>query len=327
MQLDKTEIVIRQRTTLELLDLSLLVIRRYWLPLATSSAILGLPLLLCNVLLTSWMLGEEGQFAMADYDFPDSAVQNRYLLHMFALWYLEFPLASLPATVLVGNHIFFEHLNFRRLLKELRPLAVRAFLILGLLRMGLVALPFELMIDHEDTFHPGIEVVVLILLCCGWATFRRATAPFAPEILGLESCKLRTRKKQELSYWRRSRGLHSPIIGECIGRFITCAMIVALMVVMLYSLTFVGDFVGLRRGKVELMNSILSNTVLIQIVLPLALWLAGIFATVFRFLSYLDSRIRLEGWEVELQLKAERARVLQSMNSVSDGQLSEVTAP
>ena len=104
-------------------------------------------------------------------------------------------------------------------------------------------------------------------------------------------------------------------------------MVVALMVVMLYSLTFVGDFVGLRRGKVELMNSILSNTVLIQIVVPLALWLAGIYATVFRFLSYLDSRIRLEGWEVELQLKAERARVLQAMDGLPDGRLSEVTVP
>lgn len=326
MQLDKTEIVIRQRTTLELLDLSLLVIRRYWWELATSSALLSLPLLALNVWLVAWMLGEQGQFAMVDVESPDSAVQNRYLLHMFALWYLEFPLASLPATVLIGNQIFFERLSFRRLLAELRPMAFRALFVLGIVRMGLVALPLEFMIDREDVFNPVIEVVFLLLICCGWATFRRATSPFAPEILGLESCKLRTRKKNELSYWRRARSLHSPIIGECMGRFFTCATVVSLLVAMLYSLIFVGDFVGLRRGKMDLLNSVLSNRGLIQIVLPLALWLAGIFATVFRFLSYLDSRIRLEGWEVELQLKAERARVLQSMSTVPEEQLGEVTA-
>ena len=42
---------------------------------------------------------------------------------------------------------------------------------------------------------------------------------------------------------------------------------------------------------------------------PLALWLIGILVTVFRFLGYLDTRIRLEGWEVELRVKAEAARM------------------
>ncbi len=35
------------------------------------------------------------------------------------------------------------------------------------------------------------------------------------------------------------------------------------------------------------------------IFLPLNLWFSAILATIFRFLSYLDARIRLEGWEVE----------------------------
>jgi hypothetical protein len=30
---------------------------------------------------------------------------------------------------------------------------------------------------------------------------------------------------------------------------------------------------------------------------------------VFRFLNYLDSRIRLEGWEIELRLRAEAERL------------------
>jgi hypothetical protein len=36
----------------------------------------------------------------------------------------------------------------------------------------------------------------------------------------------------------------------------------------------------------------------------LGLWLALIFFGVARFLTYIDQRIRMEGWEVELRLRA-----------------------
>ena len=42
---------------------------------------------------------------------------------------------------------------------------------------------------------------------------------------------------------------------------------------------------------------------------PLAMWLTAAFVTVIRFLSYLDLRIRHEGWEVELRMRAEAARL------------------
>ncbi|MGN6134808.1 MAG: hypothetical protein ACTHOU_09920 [Aureliella sp.] len=320
MQLDKTEIVIRQRTQLELLDLSLLVIRRYWRLLLGGSALFGLPLLALNVLLTRWMLGEQGRFAMAELAEPEAAMQQRYLLHMVALWYLEFPLASLPATILIGNQIFFERLNFRQLLERLKPILWRACLVLGILRMGLVALPLEVLVDADVPFGMSVEFFGLLVLCVGWATFRRMGKPFAPEILGLEGCKLKTKAKNELSYWRRTASLHDPISGECFGRFLTCAAVVTALVMSLYSLTFVGDFVGLRQSRLQVFNAMLSNQMLVQVMFPLAMWLGGIYATVFRFLSYIDARIRLEGWEVELQLKAERARLLQSLSPVLDDQ-------
>ena len=43
---------------------------------------------------------------------------------------------------------------------------------------------------------------------------------------------------------------------------------------------------------------------------PLVLWtVAGYFAVV-RFLAYVDLRIRREGWEVELVMRAERDRLM-----------------
>ncbi len=314
MQLDKTEIAIRGRSTLELLDLSLMVIRRYWWQLISSSALIGLPLMMLNVLLIGWMLGQQGRYALSDLEQAEWAVQNRYVSHLVALWFLEYPLASLPATVLIGNQIFFERLSFRALLKTLKPIAWRAIFVLGVLRLGLMGLPLELMIGRDDPYNAFIEIVLLIILCCGWSAVRRSAAPYAPEILGLESCRLKSAKPNELTYWKRSRSLHSPISGDCVGRFVASAVLITTLVAMLYSLTLVGDFVGVRQGKVEFINSALSNRTMLLIVLPFCIWLASIYGTVFRFLTYLDSRIRLEGWEVELQLKAERARLMQAIH-------------
>jgi hypothetical protein len=47
----------------------------------------------------------------------------------------------------------------------------------------------------------------------------------------------------------------------------------------------------------------------LQIVYPLCLWLIVVFLAVVRFLSYLDLRIRHEGWEVELLMRAEALRL------------------
>jgi hypothetical protein len=42
---------------------------------------------------------------------------------------------------------------------------------------------------------------------------------------------------------------------------------------------------------------------------PAAMWIVASFFAVARYLSYLDLRIRREGWEVELQIRAEGDRL------------------
>ena len=44
--------------------------------------------------------------------------------------------------------------------------------------------------------------------------------------------------------------------------------------------------------------------------LPVAMWLVFAFFAVVRFLAYLDLRIRREGWEVELMMRAEHTRLI-----------------
>ena len=38
--------------------------------------------------------------------------------------------------------------------------------------------------------------------------------------------------------------------------------------------------------------------------LQVSYWLVIVFLTIFRFISYLDCRIRREGWDVELKLRS-----------------------
>ncbi|HXT57762.1 MAG TPA: hypothetical protein VN699_03965, partial [Pirellulales bacterium] len=44
-----------------------------------------------------------------------------------------------------------------------------------------------------------------------------------------------------------------------------------------------------------------------------AIWLVVGYFAVVRFLSYLDLRIRTEGWEVELIMRAEAARLTRQL--------------
>ena len=42
--------------------------------------------------------------------------------------------------------------------------------------------------------------------------------------------------------------------------------------------------------------------------MPAAAWVIGALSILIRLLNYLDTRIRLEGWEVELAVRAEAIR-------------------
>ena len=44
--------------------------------------------------------------------------------------------------------------------------------------------------------------------------------------------------------------------------------------------------------------------------MQIAFWIVAVYFAVVRYLTYLDSRIRNEGWEVELLLRAQRARLV-----------------
>jgi hypothetical protein len=95
--------------------------------------------------------------------------------------------------------------------------------------------------------------------------------------------------------------LHGPNGGDLVVRWVSSALIGIPLVLAVYGLfLFIS---GLFLGTWE------QGPAMVELCLPLAMWLVAGYLTVFRFLSYLDVRIRQEGWEVELRLRAEAARM------------------
>lgn len=300
MQLDRTEIVIRQRATLELFDLSLIVLRKHIKSIMLTSALLGIPLLVVDVLMTQWMLGEDAYLVAEDLESPRFAMRSRQAFHLIMLYALQFPLISLPTTVFLGNQVFFESVSVREIVAKLVPIAGRVILVLGVIRLGLVCLAFELFVDRTLLWDWRFEfwmLGVLGFLCLAM----RAGWPYAPEILGLELCPLATRAPGEISYRQRSRGLHSLLMADHVSRFTGSVMVAFLIGLMLLAAilfcqgTLTGDW--------------LWNDWINLLAVPAILWVVGMLLAVFRFLTYLDTRIRLEGWEIELRLKAEATRL------------------
>jgi hypothetical protein len=300
VQLDRTEIVVRARSAPELFDLSLQVLKRHGLPIAMSALVIGGPLMLVNGLAIAWMLSEDGLLAADHLDQPLLAMRWRHAWHWIALFVAQFPLMSLPTSIYLGHQIFYEPLPLRVLLLRLRSIAFRCLWVLGFLRLGLCGLLLEPWVNPTVAFDWLLEFW-LIFASAACAVLFRVARPFAPEILGLELCRLRPRRPGEIGYRLRNRDLHRFLFSENVGRFMAAACYGSLLLAALIAAQLF--VIGVSTGHWQWSSWI------DYVGLPLSLWCVGLFMAVFRFLSYLDSRIRLEGWEVELRLKAEAVRL------------------
>lgn len=121
------------------------------------------------------------------------------------------------------------------------------------------------------------------------------------EVILLERNPLFRGKSQGMSTMHRAGALHRGERSDFAGRaFLTTMSEVALSVALWLSLALIRQF---------LLNEWRWDEALFVFYWPLAWWMAAGFFTVVRFLSYLDLRIRREGWEVELLMRAEEARL------------------
>jgi hypothetical protein len=289
MQLDKTRIAVRERTQIELMDLSLHVLRAYGSRLLPAAVIGIVPLMLLNEFLLGWLVDP------SRYDFGIDYLPFRYLWNMALLVFLEAPLGTIAATVLLAKLTFEERPSMREVLKSVWNAMGQLFICQVVFRGPLAGwLLIYAARDESEFTLPEFWLIVLT----GIVGLVRANRTFLPEVAVLERLPWRSPNPLVMTLANRMSMLHTAV--ALFPRWLTMAVVcVVLGIAVAHGLLFISGIVlyDWRWGPW-----------LVRLGCPAAMWLVAIYAAVVRFLSYLDTRIRNEGWEVELLLRAEASR-------------------
>jgi len=291
LQLDNDRIAIRERNYVDILDLSLRVIRAHAWPLTLALALGAAPMMLLN----HWIL--------ADYWEPDfdSGPPVVYLSYMVLLVLWEAPLATAAATLYLGRAEFTQRpqvgpiaMDFLRSLPQLLFYQV-------LLRTAMVPMVIGrlLLLPPELTAILWLPAMVAwFLLFIKW--------PYLNEVILLERNPARRKNKQGTSSFRRCRSLHADWGGNLMSRWLGSLTVGGLLLVSFWGSIWI--------GLAMLTNEWAPDDATFTFYFPLALWLVVGASSVVRFLCYLDLRIRREGWEVELLMRAEEANLTRPLS-------------
>jgi hypothetical protein len=182
---------------------------------------------------------------------------------------LEAPLATAPLTVLLGGLMFGERPGVGRILGTVARALPALLLFQGLVR--------------------GVLVLIWFL------------SPVIPARLGFLGEVILLERGRWASALRRSGVLSGDRGGELFGRWLAQVAFGALFVAAFW--------IASRTAREMLTGGELTWdepewTALAGLRTQVGVWIAVAFFTVVRFLTYIDQRIRLEGWEVELRLRA-----------------------
>jgi hypothetical protein len=297
MQLDQTRIVIRERNGLDVLDLAVVLLRVFFrrcFPLFLCGAI---PFIAWNLYVTAWMPFRGEEYSSLDV----SPSIFRYLWANTLLVFIQAPFACSMVTSFLGRAAFETPPTFRTVRQDVRLSRRNRLLCLGLVRMMIPVSLLALVIDRAQSFHYEVE----ILLMGGASTVAaliRIGRPFLPEILILERNPLRSSQPDAVTTVRRNRLLHSLNTGELLVRWGAAGIAsLAMFGSFYYSFLFVqGVFTNIWAQN---------SFFMLYVAIPISMWSIAFFVSIVRYLNYLDQRIRYEGWEVELKLRAEGRRL------------------
>lgn len=297
MQLDNTRIAIRERSLLDTLDLALQVIRQYPRELLLTFLAAAVPLAVLNDYLAGWMLDVE--YRDAYFYVEESGAIWRFWWSMTLLVFIEAPLASIFMTAFLGQAVFVERPSLRQVFGDVRGMLGRLAWCQLLLRGILPFWWLVYLIDRYDEFNPAIEILAMGGLAL-YAGLLRAIRPFINEIVLLERNPLTAKDPAAITIGRRASQLHGPSGGDLFAKWMATG-IIGILLTAGVALTIV-----FLSGT--LLNDWQPGPTMIRYMYPAAMWSVVGYLSVVRFLSYLDLRIRHEGWEVELRLRAEAAR-------------------
>lgn len=297
MQLDRTHVVIRLRTLSEIGDLALVMIRRY-----PTSLLLGFTAgaafwAVANAILLGWIPIQEASYGLDDEEAVGEI--TRYIFWMAVLVLLQAPIAGVLTTLYLGQAVFEHQPTWRSVFLEAKRQFGRWFWLLGVRRMVIPAMILVAVRWGQPVsgFWDAFVPICLLL----YIAIVRSSRPFMPEILLLEQCPPRSKEANVITVPRRSKSLHGPMASDLGGRFLAVSFVLlVLLISVFYTLIFAR---GITLGNWRFMD-----LVTLLVFVPLALWIVAGVSVLVRLLNYLDTRIRLEGWEVELAVRAEALR-------------------
>ena len=296
MQLDRTHVKVRVRTLSEIGDLALIMLRQYPKAIAGAFLIGAAPWMIANAILLYWLPIREAGYGLDDEE--ANAELLRYGWWMAVLVFLQTPAAGVVTTIYLGQAVFEQRPTIGAALDEAKKQFWRWFPHLAIYRLATPAMVVvALCWGQEANPFPDVFLSGMFFL---WGVVLRAARPFVPEMILLELCPIRSKDPTKVSLSRRSKSLHGPGASDLGGRFIAIgAMLVVIGACLLYSMVFVR---GVISGNWNL------GLVTLLVFYPLSLWLVSGISVLVRLLTYLDTRIRFEGWDVELALRAELIR-------------------
>ncbi len=221
--------------------------------------------------LNAWLLAD-----YADVAFRET-VYLKFMFLMLLLVVAEAPLATALMTLYLGRTLFADRPGSAEIAREF----VRA-------------LP-------QMVWYQVICRAVLTPWVITWFVLF-AMMPYVSEVVLLERNPMFGGRGRKMTTGRRLKRLHKNYGSDLFSRWLCSIAIGALLLVSFW--TSIVMTVTLLSGQ----EAWEPTTVTISF--SLAMWLAFGYFSVVRFLSYLDLRIRREGWEVELMMRAERTKLM-----------------
>ena len=281
MDLSQPHIAIRERTLLEIFDLTLHVYRDHWKNIIAMLVINALPLALLNAVVCHVLHDGRGNL-------PTELWISLLLIASQA------QVGTLLITQYLGTALFAGKPTVGKTVRDFLRTSKSWIWNHGFLRM---AVPIFCLVA---AFHiSSLSVVVMLLVI---ALIVRAFRPFISEILILEKTPRRIPKDSSvrgITLRRRASDLHR---GEVVAGFFMSCIIGSCLLITVTSLFFhIDTAMGLNGAW---------DSPIHYVYWPLAAWLVASFLAVFRFLYYINTRITQEGWEITLKLRAESQKLL-----------------
>ncbi|MAV35635.1 MAG: hypothetical protein CMJ59_09260 [Planctomycetaceae bacterium] len=300
MHFDNLQITIRERTCLDLMDLGLQVFRAHGPRFLLAFACGAIPLQLLNHL-------SFHHLAEIDYEERSLTSDEAWQLVGFVLCtaqsiFIQSQLAGVFATRYLGSVLFQDEPRMRSVLSQVGRSWFRLLWCQALMRGVVIA---GLLAWWSRVSNWAFSY--LALLTC-LIMFLRALRPFLNEVVLLEDNPLLATPSNQLTIARRSKRLHAPSSMMLVGRWLCTSLIGSALVV-----SVLGVFLFVSG---VFFHDWIPSPQLVKFAVPLAMWGVAAYLTVVRFLTYLDLRIRDEGWEVELRMRAEASRLLEATRAL-----------